>query len=577
MSDLKEEPSEWEDDDNDDNIQEMYDGLDDDDDCGMVKACSFDTIYEGRLDDDFEKFDMQAAKDYLRHYADKLQSERELEKRHRFKCNRDPHHFEQMYEMGKAKVRSVRSMTSTSPNNLHSPRSTHVPSSIDDVIKRLYEQSREMQKSGKQRREEIVRMRELSHLLPHERPSLSATVHSIHSLRSPESLAQTHIIDRLYGRSKSMRQYGRGRREQIQSRILSKPPRFNLKISEPSTNSANFEANEALMRRADLRLSLQPQDIIDRLYARGADARKYGRERREEIEIRSQSQPRMVMNTITAPSPSPSPTKRISFMDATRPGESPSPQEVMDRLYGRSSSGQKIGRERRELIEAKSQSTFQLYSSPPPSPTRMKTRTKEVRDCNESHSPDEVTERLYGRSYQYQQVGRERREEIDKARALSNARSPIHLSGPPTSVNLVNPVRPRIASTGSSGHNDSPSPEEISRRLYDRSVKTQQAGKDRREEVYRMRCMSLPRLNLHGSTPVECEEFTFHHTKPHKVSMKDTVERLYGRSLHNQEVGRERRVEISKMRELSNPIMAMKVRDSSPGPQGKTSFSVTAE
>ena len=54
------------------------------DDYGMVKAASFDTIYEGRLDNHFEKFDIHAAKDYLLQYAVKLESDRKQKNKHEF-------------------------------------------------------------------------------------------------------------------------------------------------------------------------------------------------------------------------------------------------------------------------------------------------------------------------------------------------------------------------------------------------------------------------------------------------------------------------------------------------------------
>jgi len=558
MSISGEPPSHWDEDTQDDNTYDL------DDDYEMVKAASFDTIYEGRFEEGFEKFDLIAAKDYLRQYADKLQSERERKKKHVFSNkiigHRGPHHFEYLYEMGKAKVRSVRSMTTTTPHHLAPSKSEHVPASVTDIIDRLYEKSRTMQRSGKQRREEIDRLRGLSNLFPHERPSISPKIHSLHALRSPQSLVIRETIDRLYGRSKLMQQSGRCRRQEIESKILSKPPRFEFKRSEPSTTT---EIEETQLNRSDLRKALSPQEVMDRLYRPSETAQRIGRERREEIKVRSQSQPRMPMNTPTTPSPSPVQTRLC--METPRSGESPSPQEVCNRLYGRSYSGQKMGKERREQIEGRAQSDprimLNLRSSQPS--VIVQTKHLHTKESHETFSPDELTERLYGRSYCNQQAGKERREEIDRTRALTNVRSPIRLTGSPPSS--LAPMRSRTSSVDSRG-SDCLSPDVISDRLYGRSVRLQEAGKNRREEVCQMRCSSLPRLNLHCPSPSP-EEIVFEPAPSRSISTRDTIDRLYSRSLKHQAAGIERRHEIDKMRELSNPAPQMRVRELSPAPQ----------
>jgi len=263
-----------------------------------------------------------------------------------------------------------------------------------------------------------------------------------------------------------------------------------------------------------------------------------------------------------------------SFTENTVSGMSASPREVTDRLYGRSSSVQKIGRERREEIESRLRCNF--TSSQPPSSIVMRDSNKDSRNY-EGYSPEEITQRLYGRSYESQKVGRERRDEIDKARALSNARAPIRLSvSPPPSIV---PALPRRNTITSARVNASPSPEEISSRLYGRSVQGQQAGKDRREKVCQMRPTSLPRMNVHCSFPgpAPSEEFSPETISSRPVSTKDTVDRLYSRSLQCQENGRERRTEIDRVRELSNPVPAMRVRASSPTPQRRVAVDSTAD
>lgn len=252
----------------------------------------------------------------------------------------------------------------------------------------------------------------------------------------------------------------------------------------------------------------------------------------------------------------------------------PSPREVMERLYSRSSHGQRIGKERREQIEAKAYTERMMatYISNLPS-TRdnipLMSISKETKESNENFSPQEVqevTKRLYERSYQSQKMGKERREEIEAARALSNTRPPVRMSATPVPAPPLL-VRKRSLSLNSA-RSKSPSPEEVSNRLYEKSVDVQQAGKERRARVCEMRSSSLPRMNLHGSAPCPTASEIFKHT-PHSpppvVNMKDTVDRLYSRSLRYQEAGRERRVEVNRMRELANPtIGSIRVRDASP-------------
>jgi len=549
--------------------QDMYES---NDDCDLSKALSFDTIYEGTLDDDFGNFDLQAAKDYLRHYANKLTSRRERDKKNQAqnqpkRMPGDNVRLEHLYELGKAKVILERNLhTHIQPPSL---KLDCVTPSAGEVINRLYEKSRTMQRNGRHRREEIDRLRGLSNLIPHDKSSTSKkkTVHSLHSLRSPESLAQPEItVHRLYGRSSSMQIIGRGRRECIENKAFSQPALFKL----PQTR---IEIYDSCNERTYLRESLTPpQAVMNRLYGRSATACKVGRERREEIKTRAQSQPRMLVNTTTTP-PSSFTDKLMNTMKSR---ESPSPRAVMARLYGRSSIAQKNGRERRDEIEVRSQSDPRMLchfkTSASPNPARMKDVNKDphkdTRDTSESFSSQMLIERLYGQSYRSRAVGRERREEIDKVRAVSNARSPIRVKGPtPTSHDNI---RLKSSLLISSDIHDSPSPEEIAKRLYDRSMHTQQAGKDRREKVYQMRCTSLPRLNLHVSSspsPAKVDNFKF--SPSHLTSLEDTYRRLYGRSLHNQEVGKERRSEIDRIREISKSRLRVKLRDSSPAPHHK--------
>jgi len=349
-----------------------------DDDCEQSIVASFDTIYEGTLDDNFgDHFDIQAAKDYLRNYANRLKSQHEQGKKNQAKtqAKRKPGHidrFEHMYELGK-KVTLERNFD-THPNHPLCPKPDHVPPSAAEVINRLYERSRTMQQDGRHRREEIDRLRGLSSLVP-------------------------------------------------------QPALFKLMLSRPPTPA---EIQSSSTYRTYLCESFTPEEVMDRLYGRSVTASKLGRERREQIKTRSQSQPRLLVNKATTPSPSP---LNVRFIDTMKSRDSPSPTAVMARLYSRSTTAQKNGMERRNEIQVKLQSDPRVfcYSKPLPSPNPIRMKDthknphKDTIEAPESFSPQKVTDRLYGRSYRFQVVGRERREEIDKVRALSNARSPIRV------------------------------------------------------------------------------------------------------------------------------------------------------
>jgi len=544
-----------------------------DDDCELSKAASFDTIYEGTLDDNFgDHFDIHAAKDYLRNYANRLKSQHERGKRNQVQnqLKRKPGNidrFEHLYELGKKKVTLERNFD-THPRHPLYPKPEHVPPSATEVINRLYEKSRVMQRDGRHRREEIDRVRGLSNLVPHNKSPMRKKLHSLHSLRSPDSLAQRGAINRLYSLSKPMQNIGRGRRDCIANKAFSQPALFKLLLSRPPTPT---EIHGSSNHRTDLRESLTPEEVMDRLYGRSATTSRMGRERREQIKTRSLSQPRLLVNTVTTPLPSPF---NVRFIDTIKSRDYPSPTAVMARLYGRSTTAQKNGRERRDKIQVRTQSDPRMFCyskpSPSPNPTRIKDTHKDPHKdtikAPESFSPQKVIDRLYGRSYRSQVVGRERREEIDKVRALSNTRSPIRVKcSTPTSRDNSRSRSPSMAST--SGTHDFISPEEIANRLYGRSMHAQQAGKDRREKVDQMRCTSLPRLNLHCTSypsPAKLHNFSFESSPSHLISLEDTVKRLYGRSLQNQEVGKERRNEINRMREMSQARAPIKLRDSSP-------------
>jgi len=523
------------------------------DDYAMVRAGSFDTIYEGRLDDEFEKFDIQGAKDYLRQYTVKLQSDRKRKKKHQFisrfsvnHSNQNDRHFEHLYEMGKAKVRSERDDKCTSRMDTSLFKTDSNPSSTNEIINRLYERSRMMQTSGKQRREEIDRLRELSNLLPQDRPALNKKIYSIHSLRSPNSLAKRKTVDRLYSRSMSMQIMGRQRRNKIHNKISSRPPRFNLKSSDWASPK---EIDEQPIHRTDLNNTLSPREVMDRLYERSARARVIGRERREEIQVRSQSQPRARPNSLNTQSQSP-----VTYSYEKKSNSSPSPQEIMNRLYCRSENDQKSGKERREQIKARSQfdqdqrMIYNVKPSPPPNPIHNKSTQRGSKDLSNPFSSFLVTERLYGRSLRHQQMGRERREGIDKVRALSNARSPINMSGSPV------PSKSSASAVISSGVHEHRSPEEVSNRLYGRAEKLRQDGRHRRNKVLQMRCTSLPRLSLHRHSPSPAE---------------------YSRSVYSKAAGKDASV-VSDRKDHRKSTGAIKVRESSPapGPAGRTMSSV---
>lgn len=82
----------------------------------------------------------------------------------------------------------------------------------------------------------------------------------------------------------------------------------------------------------------------------------------------------------------------------------------------------------------------------------------------------EITKRLYRRSNQSQRQGQQRREEIDRVRALSNLRAPTRISKAPPSSHPPQ-VLPLTLSVASVTSFESRSPAEVSSCLYKRSEK----------------------------------------------------------------------------------------------------------
>jgi len=115
----------------------------------------------------------------------------------------------------------------------------------------------------------------------------------------------------------------------------------------------------------------------------------------------------------------------------------------------------------------------------------------ERRSCSRSPAPQEVMERLYERSIPMQNFGKDRRKEIDKMRALSNTRSSMNVnlsSSPCASTRTSTTLPPKLRASS-----PSPTSEEVIERLYGRSLRMKELGKERRKEINKIRAQSNPR------------------------------------------------------------------------------------
>lgn len=176
---------------------------------------------------------------------------------------------------------------------------------------------------------------------------------------------------------------------------------------------------------------------------------------------------------------------------------------------------------------------------------------------SQSPSPQEVMDRLYGRSIPMQNFGRDRREEISKMRALSNTRNPIKVNFAPSPCPF--PTSPTAPSPKSGHPSPSPTPEEVMERLYSRSLPMSEYGKERREEINKMRAQSNPKKppqvkrsvsspdpsrGVSPSRHVRNGSFNASQLCGSSSTPEEVMERLYSRSRQMQVQGRERREEV---------------------------------
>jgi len=181
---------------------------------------------------------------------------------------------------------------------------------------------------------------------------------------------------------------------------------------------------------------------------------------------------------------------------------SPASEEVMKRLYDRSIPMQNFGKDRRKEISkmralSNTRNRIKVNFSPTPGTLTVPSTTfsPKLRNSSPSPTPEEVMERLYGRSLRMKEVGKERRKEIDKMRAQSNPRkpptvtrslsSPTIVSRPSSSRKLLSSPCRNIGVKLPTLHSVTTlsTPEEVIGRLYNRSHQMQERGKERREEV----------------------------------------------------------------------------------------------
>jgi len=327
-----------------------------------------------------------------------------------------------------------------------------------------------------------------------ELSKLEGTYNNSEGRKSPtESEAET--FNRLYFKSLQMQQKGKERREEIER---SQQEFDKLSLKQDSKEKISSEESE----------------IFDRLYAGGRN-RTPGR------------------RCLSVP-------KTPTITKASR--SSPAPAVVIDRLYGRSTVSQQIGKERREEIDKiRSLSNVKLpiivsRDSPPELP--MSHNSSLLQPPRSSLSPDEIMDRLYGRSLPSQHSGKERREEVEKAIAVSNERLPMMFNREPV-PSLSTTTRRRALSLSPAIGRDASTPEETMYRLYGRSLKARESGRDRRKAIETKVVLANSRLPIKVSS------------SPNPV-----------RSFNN-----------TKMFE-KNPRPDMKVRELSPAPQSRPSITI---
>jgi len=316
---------------------------------------------------DGEKFDIHIAAESLRTYHRKLRLKKEESKakeRHVTSCRlrQSPSYmkrYEHLHEISKSKKISEKEGFYPKASSLTHPKSQSKENSLalNQICKRLYDQSVSMQMDGKKRRQDIDNARVIANPLPPQEPQSNRKNRNSGSMKSRDFLRRSssrtsrsplvssnsyepptpqEIITRLYAPSLPMQEYGKERRDEIN------------KMKTQFNRSMVTESREVGKSARKSRSSLVPQEIIDRLYAPSLPKQEHGKERRDEM---SKTRAQFDRLTVTEPRVvGKSARKSRSSRVSSSPYESTKPQEITDRIYAPSLPMQESRKERRDKI-----------------------------------------------------------------------------------------------------------------------------------------------------------------------------------------------------------------------------------
>lgn len=177
---------------------------------------------------------------------------------------------------------------------------------------------------------------------------------------------------------------------------------------------------------------------------------------------------------------------------------------VHNRLYEQGLRQQQLRLEQREDLESFNHGYSSNSRNNTPNGSRLPCPSHDSRTPSTSRShyfpkakPDEIMDRLYGRSMDHQMQGKQRREEVKKNIALSHPKPPLKVFENDwinhSSTTLDSSTSGGSSTTPSRRYNNPPSSEEVMNRLYSRSVHDQIKGKEKREKVEKNIVMAHPK------------------------------------------------------------------------------------
>lgn len=210
-----------------------------------------------------EGFDMTVEKEKLRLYYDHLKRKKGEEKAKKFSCETSSgsaDRFLHLYEEGRQKLLHLRD-EEKSLDVEKSHREVKVNDmSSDHICNRLYEDG--LKKVTALREQEEARAKP---------PPPKQFVKKDHR-------DESHVCHRLYDESRRLQEIGREKREEVERIITQAHPK-----PPPSQKTQNVASRT--LSNTKKTSSSSSSDVSARLYAQSSKMQKYGRDRREEIEL----------------------------------------------------------------------------------------------------------------------------------------------------------------------------------------------------------------------------------------------------------------------------------------------------